>query len=76
MCIALVRLCETAAGSCSVDCIELAVLCLYDREDALGIASFDDSRVQLDLLCGWPAGAAGHAADGLAVLSPDLARRR
>jgi hypothetical protein len=39
MCRAAARLCQPAASRRGVDCIELAVLRLYDCEDAFGIAS-------------------------------------
>jgi hypothetical protein len=51
----MARLCQPAASRRSVDCIELAVLRLYDCEDAIGIASGCYLLVQLDLLSGWPA---------------------
>ena len=69
----MARLCQPAASRRSVDCIEIAVLLLYDCEDALGVASCCYLLVQLDLLCGRPATIARVAARGLAVLSPDLA---
>jgi hypothetical protein len=76
MCTAMARLCQPAASRRSVDCIELAVLRLYDCEDAVGIASCCYLLVQLDLLSGWPATVAGVAARGLAIGSPDFAVRR
>ncbi len=76
MCRATARLCQPAASRRSVDCVELAVLRLYNSEDAFGVASCCYLRVQLDLLSGWPATVAGFAARGLAVRSPDLAVRR
>jgi hypothetical protein len=72
----MARLCKPAASRRSVDCIELAVLLLYDCEDAFGVASRCYQLVQLDLLSGWPATVAGVAARGLATGSPDLAVRR
>ena len=72
----MARLCQPAACRRSVDCIELAVLRLYDCEDAFGVASCNYQLVQLDLLSGWPATVAGVAARGLAIGSPDLAVRR
>ena len=76
MCRATARLCQPAASRRSVDCIELAVLLLYDYEDAIGVASCCYQLVQLDLLSGWPATVAGVAARGLAIRSPDLAVHR
>jgi hypothetical protein len=67
-----VRLCQPAASGRSVDCIEVAVRRLDDREDAFGVTSCCYLLVQLDLLCGRPATIARVAAHGLAVLSPDL----
>jgi hypothetical protein len=72
----MARLCQPAASRRSVHCIELAVLRLYDCEDAVGVASSCDLLVQLDLLSGWPATVAGVAARGLAIRFPDLAVRR
>ena len=72
----MARLCQPAASRCSVDCIEVAVLRLYDCEDAFGIASCYYLLVQLDLLSGWPATVAGVAARGLAIGFLDLAVRR
>jgi hypothetical protein len=68
-----VRLCQPAASGRSVDCIEVAVRRLYDREDAFGVASCCYLLVQLDLLCGRPTTIARVVARGLAALSPDLA---
>jgi transcriptional regulator GlxA family with amidase domain len=73
VCRASVRLCQPAASGRSVDCIEVAVRRLYDREDVFGVASCCYLLVQLDLLCGRPATIARVAAHGLAALSPDLA---
>jgi hypothetical protein len=70
---ASVRLCQPAASGRSVDCIEVVVRRLYDREDAFGVASCCYLLVQLDLLRRRPATIAQVAARGLAVLSPDLA---
>jgi hypothetical protein len=67
----MARLCQPAASRCSVHCIELAVLLLYDCEDGLGVTSCYNALVQLDLLCGWPATVARIAAE-LAVLSLGL----
>ena len=72
----MAHLCQSAASRRSVDCIELAVVLLYDCEDAFGIASCCYLLVELDLLSGWPATVAGVAARGLAIRSPDLAVRR
>jgi hypothetical protein len=74
----MARLCQPAASRRSVDCIELAVRCLYDCEDGIGVASCYHLLVQLDLLSGWPAtvAVAGVAARGLAIRFPDLAVRR
>jgi hypothetical protein len=72
----MARLCQPAASRRSVHCIELAVLRLYDCEDAFGVASCCYLLVQLDLLSGWPATVAGVAARGLAIRFPDLAVRR
>jgi hypothetical protein len=76
MCRATARLCQPAASGRSVHCIEIAVLRLYDCEDAFDVASGCYLLVQLDLLSGWPATVAGVAARGLAIRSPDLAVRR
>jgi hypothetical protein len=76
MCRTTARLCQPAASRRSVDCIELAVLRLYDCEDACGVSSFYYLLVQLDLLSGWPATVAGVVARGLAIRSPDLAVHR
>ena len=72
----MAHLCQSAASRRSVDCIELAVVLLYDCEDAFGIASCCYLLVELDLLSGWPATVARVAARGLAIRSPDLAVRR
>ena len=72
---AMARLCQPAASRRSVDCIELAMLRLYDCEYAFGVASCCYLLVQLDLLSGWPTAVAGVAARGLAMRSPDLAVR-
>jgi hypothetical protein len=46
---ASVSLRQPAASSCSVDCIELGVLNLYDCEDILRIAGRHDALVELNL---------------------------
>ena len=40
---------ESVASSCRIDGIESAVLCFYDREDALGSASCHNSLIPLYL---------------------------
>jgi hypothetical protein len=60
MCRATALLCQPGASRHSVDCIELAVLHLYNCEDAIGVTSCYYLLVQLELLSffllldGWP----------------------
>jgi hypothetical protein len=69
---AAARLCQPVASSGCVDGVEIAVLGLDDRKDALGIASTCNALVKLGLLSGWPATSARILARGLAVLTPHL----